>query len=264
MSWELTGLLVVGALAAWLARYARRMKLLYRQRGLLFSYPIPKAHLHEISDRFRATPLGPTPSAEAAIVGHGPIMAPGATTDTEAWVLAVLAKDARAMFEFGTATGRTTYAWARNSPADATIVTLTLASDQHAAYRADTGDGARETRAALEESRFDTFLYSGTDVAHKVTQLFGDSKAFEDGPYEGTCDLIFVDGSHAASYVRNDTTKALRMVRAGGLVVWHDYTPLVPGVFAVLNELARELPLVHLRGTALVAYRRPSQGPAPA
>ncbi len=260
MSWELAGLLVLGALAAWLARYARRMKLLYRQRGLFFAYPIPKAHLHEISDRFRATSLGPTAAAEATIVGHGPIMAPGATTDTEAWVLAVLARDARAMFEFGTATGRTTYAWARNSPSDATIATLTLAPDQHATYRAATEDGVRETRAALDESRFDTFLYTGTDVAHKVTQLSGDSKAFDEGPYEGTCDLVFVDGSHALSYVRSDSAKALRMVKPGGLVLWHDYTPLVPGVFTVLNELARELPLVHLRGTALVAYRRPPEG----
>ncbi len=261
MSWELAALAALGAVTAWLARYARRMKLLYRQRGLFFSYPIPKGHLHDVSERFRATDLGPTPSAEATIVGHGPILAPGATTDTEAWILAVLARDARALFEFGTATGRTTYAWARNSPPDARITTLTLAPDQLGAYQAGAGDGSRETRAALTESRFDRFLYSGTDVEHKVVQLFGDSKAFDEGPYAASCDLVFVDGSHAYSYVRSDSAKALRMLKPGGLLLWHDYSPLVPGVFRALNELVRELPLVHLRGTAIVAYRKPAAGP---
>jgi hypothetical protein len=90
--------------------------------------------------------------------------------------------------------------------------------------------------------------------------LFGDSKAFDESRYQGECDLVFVDGSHAFSYVMNDSRKALRMVRSGGLVLWHDYRDVrageTRGVFEALNELSRELPLVRIRGTSLVAYRR--------
>ncbi len=74
----------------------------------------------------------------------------------------------------------------------------------------------------------------------------------------GACDLVFVDGSHALSYVLSDSRKALRLVRPGGLVLWHDYRgPMLPGVYEGLNQLARELLLVHIAGTSLVAYRRP-------
>ncbi len=66
-----------------------------------------------------------------------------------------------------------------------------------------------------------------------------------------------MDGSHAYSYVVSDSAKALRMVRPSGIVLWHDYSHRNRGVYRALNELARTLPLVHLGGTSLVAYRRP-------
>jgi predicted O-methyltransferase YrrM len=253
----LAGLIV---LVAWLAVYARWMKMVYRQRGLLGAWPIRRAALHEVSERFRADVLGPGFAAEVTMIGRGPIMATGATSDVEAWVLGVLAKDAMEMFEFGTATGRTSYLWARNSPSGARIATLTLAPGQAGAYRRGSGDAAADTAAALAESRFDRFLYEGSDVAGKVTQLFGDSKSFDETPWLERCDLVFVDGSHARSYVESDTARALRMVKPGGLVLWHDYSPLTPGVFRTLNRLRRRLQLVHLGGTTLVAWRRPAGG----
>jgi hypothetical protein len=78
-------------------------------------------------------------------------------------------------------------------------------------------------------------------------------------------DLVFVDGSHARSYVESDSRKALRMVRPGGIVFWHDYSGprRTPGVFASLNALAREMPLVHIGGTTSspTAARSRSGGP---
>jgi hypothetical protein len=50
----------------------------------------------------------------------------------------------------------------------------------------------------------------------------------------------------------------MRMVKPGGLVLWHDYGPGCHGVFRALNELSRRLPLVHVAGTTLVAWRRPA------
>ena len=92
-----------------------------------------------------------------------------------------------------------------------------------------------------------------------MQQLFGDSKALDDTPWHEQCDLVFVDGSHARSYVESDSAKAVRMVRPGGLVLWHDYrgARAVPGVYEALNALATRLPLRHIAGTSFVVYRRP-------
>lgn len=224
--------------------------------------PVPRVDLEAFVPRLARSEFGPTRVGEVCLVGAGD-GAPGGTSDAEAIVLAVLAKDARAMFEFGTATGRTAYVWARNSPTDAHITTLTLAPDQRSIYQAAPGDTDGSRRHALSESAYTRFLYSGTDVEAKITQLYGDSKAFDEGLYAGRCDLIFVDGSHALSYVRSDTEKALRMLRPGGVILWHDYRPPSVdaesvGVYEHLNALRASLPLVRLGPTSLVAYRAPA------
>lgn len=234
----------------WLVLRARQ-----RQRGILRRWPIPKVLVEALDRRFVPDELGATRAAEVTYLGRGTIRVPGGTSDTEAWILAVLAKGARRLFEFGTCTGKTAYLWARNQPPDGTVTTLTLAPDQHDAYQATPGDDPVAERFAKQESRFTRFLYSGTDVEGRVRQLYGDSKQFDDTPYAGTCDVVFVDGSHAHSYVVSDSAKALRIVRPGGLVLWHDYSPDAPGVFRALNELARRLPLMHIQGTTLVAFR---------
>jgi len=79
---------------------------------------------------------------------------------------------------------------------------------------------------------------------------------FNAEPYKHHFDLIFVDGSHAASYVRSDSEKALAMLAPGGLLLWHDYSPLMPGVWNTLNALHQSgTKLHHIRGTTLVAHR---------
>jgi hypothetical protein len=217
--------------------------------------PIRVVGLEEFHELFARNELGPTLRSEVSFIG-GSVL--GGTSDTETWVLAVLAKHAKTMFEFGTGTGKTTYLWARNSAPDARIITLTLGAGQHADYLAAEGDNGWAARAALAESASDRFLYSGTSVEHKITQLFVDSKRFDETPYLQRCDLIFIDGSHAYSYVRNDTEKALRMLRDGGVVLWHDYRdgePETRGVRQYLDELCPTLPLVRLHGTSLVVHR---------
>ncbi len=248
--------ILLAAATAWLGVQYLRARAARRQEGWFGPYPVRKVALEAFDPRFAADEFGPGREAEVTLIGRGTIAVPGGTSDTEAWILAVLARGARELFEFGTCTGKTAYLWARNAPA-AAVATLTLAPDQLDAYRDERGDDARAVAAARDESRFKRFIYSGTDVEPRIRQLFGDSKAFDESPWAGRCDVVFVDGSHARSYVRSDAAKALRMVRPGGVVLFHDYAPQHPGVFGALNELAREVPLMHLAGTTLVAYRRP-------
>jgi predicted O-methyltransferase YrrM len=228
-------------------------------QGLMGQWPIPLLPLAELDPVFATGPFGPTRETEVAFIGRGPLVVPGGTSDGEAWVLAVLAKRASHCFEFGTCTGKTAYLWARNAPADAQIVTLTLAPEQAAAYARGAGDSDEDTRFALAESAFTDFLYSGTPEAARITQLFGDSKTFDESAYEQWADLVFVDGSHAESYVESDSAKAMRIVKPGGLVLWHDYAgpTHAPGVFTALNRLAQRLPLRRVEGTTFVAWRAP-------
>jgi predicted O-methyltransferase YrrM len=265
-----TVLLVSNALLLLLLIVAVRRMLNYRSRlGKLgqsyraqlkamkgtFDSVIPLVRLDEFHEVFAQTGLGFNPESEVSFIGCG---VTGGTSYAESWVLSVLAKQATFLFEFGTCSGKTTYLWAKNSPAEARIITLTLGKDQHADYLAAGEDNFLATRTALAESALDSFIYSGTPVEHKITQLFGDSKRFDETPYLKQCDLIFIDGSHAYSYVKNDTEKALRMLKEGGLLLWHDYrynNVATRGVRRYLDELSETLPLVRLDETCIVAYR---------
>jgi predicted O-methyltransferase YrrM len=239
-----------------------RHRAVRKQRGLFAEWPIPRVPPEELEPVLRPGPYGPTLDTEVAFVGRGPYVVDGGTSDAEAWILAVLAKRAHRMFEFGTCTGKTAYLWARNAPTDARVVTVTLAPDHLADYRQEDTDDPRDVKFALRESSHTEFLYSGTPEAAKVQQLFADSKALDVSQWAGRCDLVFVDGSHAYSYVVSDSAKALELVAPGGVVLWHDYAGPrhAPGVYRALNELAARLPLVRLEGTTLVAYRRPVEG----
>lgn len=253
----IAAILLAAALAVvtreWLILRARE-----RQRGLFRRWPVRKAGVETLGGRFAAGEFGATLAAEVAFVGRADLRVPGGTSDTEAWILAVVAKDARRLFEFGTCTGKTSYLWARNQPEGGTVTTLTLGPGQTGAYVAADGDDPAAEAYAKAESAFSRFLYTGTGAEPQIVQLYGDSKQFDEEPWAGRCDAVFVDGSHAYSYVVNDSAKALRMVRPGGLVLWHDYSPECPGVFRALNELSGRYPLSHLQGTTLVAYRRPA------
>ncbi len=228
-------------------------------RGLFSSWPIRGILPDQLDPLFRSGELGPSLASEIIFLGRGALRVPGGTSDAETWILAALAKQARYAFEFGTCTGKTAYLWARNIPDNGRIFTLTLLPNDLTTYRHATGDAAEAFEAAQEESTFANFVYSGTAAESKITQLYGDSKVFDETLHHGKCDLIFIDGSHAYSYIESDTQKALKMVAPGGLILWHDYrgSRRAPDVFRYLNTLAMRLPLMHITGTSLVAYRAP-------
>ena len=61
----------------------------------------------------------------------------------------------------------------------------------------------------------------------RVCQVYADSREWDTRAYpDGFFDTAFIDGGHAADIVENDTRLALRLVRTGGLIVWHDFCPL--------------------------------------
>jgi predicted O-methyltransferase YrrM len=241
----------------WLfSRYAAyRAKV--KQKGLLKPWPISQVSVNEIDDAFETTFLGPTLKAEVKFIGRGNLNVPGGTSDTEAWVLAVLSKGAKNIFEFGTCTGKTTYLMAINSNENARIMTITLSPTEIDQYEKKATDDKGAIKDALSESAFTKFLYANTNVESKITQLFGDSKHFDETPYRKKMDLVFIDGSHAYSYVLSDSQKAFEMLAPKGMILWHDYRGpnQTKDVFKALNELSKKVSLMHIKETSLVVYK---------
>lgn len=150
------------ALVAFGIERAKREKLRAIMKNTGAFLPLPTTRLQDIDPVFTPDRFGPTRATEVSFIGHGPIAVPGGTSDGEAWVLAVLAKKAECLFEFGTCTGKTAYLWSRNAPANAQIVTLTLGPTQRDSYQSAAGDNTQDERFALEESNFTEFIYSDT------------------------------------------------------------------------------------------------------
>lgn len=255
----MTFLLALSALAALvlLYLYLQASSSLAAFKGRVHGSPIVAKAIFDLDERFALTRFGPPVSSTVQHIAG--IHVEGGISDLESWILCNYAKTSQQIFELGTATGKTTYLLALNAPAGAEVVTITLHPDHATAGVHERGDDAALKAAAVRESAFDTFLYTGTDVASKITQLFGDSKEFNEIPFAGSMDLIFIDGAHTESYVRSDTKKALTMLRPGGWLFWHDYRGRrIPGVWRALNDLSKELPLVRIKGTSLVAYHKPA------
>lgn len=223
------------------------------QRGLFRGWGVRRVPVDEIDPRLASGPHGPRRSTEIVFVPFW--RTPAGVGDFETWILCTLARDARRIFEFGTGSGKTTYLLARNAP-NALVATLTIPPD--ATVSAAPGDEPEAIMTARAEVG-DSFYYQGASCAARIDQFFGDSMTFDETPWRDSCDLVFVDGGHARSCVENDTRKALRMVKPGGWVVWHDYRGprRARGVFDTLNALAKALPLRHIAGTSLVVYQRP-------
>ncbi len=77
-------------------------------------------------------------------------------------------------------------------------------------------------RRGWEEAYINLHRYFSARQAN-VIHLQGDSRKFNTEALEGNCDFVFVDGDHHYDSVVNDTQLAFRLIRKGGIIVWHDY-----------------------------------------
>lgn len=54
-------------------------------------------------------------------------------------------------------------------------------------------------------------------------------------------DFVFIDGDHSEEMVRHDSYMAFKLIRPGGVIVWHDYHDLgTVGVADALHSLASQ------------------------
>ncbi len=171
----------------------------------------------------------------------------------EAAALAVLVRksNAKRVFEFGTYKGVSTTQLALNLPPGGMVFTLDLPED-HPAYCLEISK-PEEREIAGEKGKG---ILIPDDLLQKVTFLKSDSATFDTTPYRSSIDLVFVDGAHSFDYVKNDTEKALEMLKPGGIVAWHDCTPTHRDVVRYLQSLPAKPQLV--AGTAIAFYVKKS------
>ena len=151
---------------------------------------------------------------------------------------------AKRIFEFGTYKGVSTTQLALNIAPEGMVFTLDLPED-HPAYSLPIPK-IDEQQIAAESGKG---LLIPHDLLDRVTFLRSDSATFDENPFLGTIDLVFVDGAHSYEYVKNDTEKGWRMLRQGGILAWHDCTASHRDVVRYIKKSGLTFNLV--KGTSL-------------
>jgi len=155
------------------------------------------------------------------------------------------------VFEIGTSVGVTAYNLGLNLPGDGLLYTLDLPpvreDGEKIVTKFDvTGSDKKMIYGDRVQRRF-----LGKGIESKIIQLYGDSATFDYSEHVGTCDVVFVDGSHAYSYVESDTINAYQLVKPGGWIIWHDYNDgfFWPEVREYLKTIAEEKSIFRIKGT---------------
>lgn len=71
----------------------------------------------------------------------------------------------------------------------------------------------------------DKHIYITREHIDNLVSMRGDSKQVDFSPFKGYFDMVFIDGDHSYEGVKSDTENAFEMVKSGGVIAWHDYTP---------------------------------------
>lgn len=187
-----------------------------------------------------------------------PMAAGGNVSTLELLVIASLSRRAKppTAFEIGTFDGRTTLNIAANLGPNGRVYTLDLPQLELRDTKFELAPG----EGAFVDKKESGTKFLGTTHATKITQLYGDSAKFDFSPYEARIGIVFVDGSHAYDYVRQDTVSALRLASENAIILWHDYQQDWPGVIRALNEFQQTeaacADMVRIEGTSLVILKR--------
>lgn len=149
------------------------------------------------------------------------------------------------LLEIGTFNGLTTLHMAINTPQNALIHTLDLLEIENQTFL------DIEDLKYIEHKEKNKKKYRDHIEQVKIQEHYGNSLYY---PFEAfqNPNFIFIDGSHSYLMVKNDTEKSLNILKKGGVILWHDYTPECTGVFTYLNELRAHYPIFHIRETSLV------------
>ncbi len=165
-------------------------------------------------------------------------------------ILLMKRAQARSVFEFGTFKGVSITQLALNLPPDSRVCTLDLPGET-----APTRFAIADPEDAVIAGEKGKGSLVPAELRPRIQFLQQDSAAFDESPYAGGMDFVFVDGAHNYEYVRNDSEKGWRMLRPGGIIAWHDCRAQDPAVVRYLLESSFQPALI--KGTTLAFAVKP-------
>ena len=110
----------------------------------------------------------------------------------------------------------------------------------------------------MNESIYSKFLFSGEDAEKKIKVIFKNSLEFNHQEYIGKMDLIFIDGGHTYSVVKNDSEKSFDMLSKNGIILWHDYVPgkeSTKDIVKYIHEISKNKEIFSIKGTTLAYFK---------
>jgi predicted O-methyltransferase YrrM len=167
----------------------------------------------------------------------------------EVFILCSIMKHCKAknVLEIGTFDGNTTLNLALNLPMDGKVTTVDLPQDW---------DGSLELQIpeiyknVTERSGVGRQYHEYPELEGKIKQVFGDSAKLDWNTLNTPFDMIFLDGCHHYEYVKKDTENALKHLKKGGVLLWHDYG-MIEDVSRVVDTYIGKLPIYAIRGTRI-------------
>ena len=175
----------------------------------------------------------------------------GNLTYKELMILSTLVKcyQPKNLLEIGTFNGISTLHLAINSSDASKIHTLDLTKTCPTAVSFTLKEDLKYIVDQNKKNKaYQSSLYRSKIVEHEGNSLVYDFEIF------GELDFVFIDGGHSYEVVKSDTEKALKSLKDGGVIVWHDYCVNCEGVYFYLNSLP--LDLLHISGTSFVLYEK--------
>jgi predicted O-methyltransferase YrrM len=111
---------------------------------------------------------------------------------------------------------------------------------------------------SFDQATSETPATAGWAVANdpRFFILLQDSRSLNDDDLE-ECDAVFVDGDHSEATVLHESRLARRLVRPGGIIVWHDFGNPAVEVTQTLVRLNNDFdwPIQHIDGSWLAFMR---------
>jgi FkbM family methyltransferase len=85
---------------------------------------------------------------------------------------------------------------------------------------------AKGEAASSDSGAFIGWRYRAAGFESRVHQILCDSRDLDTEQFgPGFFDSVLIDGGHSREVATSDTNKALRVLRSGGLIIWHDFCP---------------------------------------
>jgi len=153
---------------------------------------------------------------------------------------------AKNILEIGTYDGNTALNLAANSLPDAFISTVDLPPDWNGRLELK----VPELKVNVIDSMKIGIQFKKTKYSKKIKQIFSDSAKIDWNEIQTPLDIVIIDGCHDYVYVKGDTQNALKYLKSGGILIWHDYG-MMKDVSQVVDETAKRLEVKAIRGTRL-------------